>query len=395
MDNDRKGFWARLVGAYEEPVEIREGSLNSAGGDSPLPGIVPPARSVQNDVTVDAALSMSAVYRAVDILCTSVQQLELGVWRSNQELKSTPALIARPDVNSNTSKFLKKTTMSLATTGNAYWRVYRADATSPVTNLEVLNPHTITIEHDEHGNRTYLYGSTDKGTRLKDHQVKHLKLMDTFGSDYGLGPIQAAKGELRGSLDLRKYSDNWFTEGSIPTGVLSSKDAMDPELAAEYRRRWDETQRDRGVAVLGNGMSYEPILLSPADAQFLENQAFSITQVARLFGIPANYLLADAGNSLTYQNMEQVDTAYVKYTLTGYLREIEEAFSDLLPRGQRARFKLEGFLRPEDKTRAEVYKTYKEIGVLSSEEIREMEGWGPLPASLANTPNQDEGNVNA
>lgn len=384
MENEKKGFWTRFFGPDDSQVEIRTGpgSNGSAGGDSPLPGVMPPPRPTGPEVTVESALSISAVYRAISILSTSVSQLELGVWRGAAEMKSVPGLVSRPDVNTSPSTFLKRTVHSLATTGNAYWRLYKTDASSNASNLEVLNPHAIGIEYDERGNKTYTYSGYDKPITFKPWQIKHLKLMDVWGSDYGLGPIQACRLELRGHLDLRNYSNNWFQEGAVPTGVLSSKDYLDADIANEYRKRWNETQVSRGVAVLGNGMAYAPILLSPEDAQFLENQGFSITQVARLFGIPANYLLADAGNSMTYQNMEQVDTAFVKYTLTEYLREIEEAFTDLLPRGQRARFKLEGFLRADDKTRAEVNQIYKNMGVVSAEEIRISEGWGPMPDGM-------------
>lgn len=371
-------------GAFDvvEPI-VQQGSVASAGGTSPLPGVIPPVYGNTGIVTVESALSLGSVYRAVDVLANSVQQLELGVWRGNAEVKNTPAVVSRPDVNSNASKFLKKTTISLATNGNAYWRVTRSDATAPVTNLEVLNPLGVNLSYDNNGNRVYSYNNGVKTVDLKEWQIKHLRLMEIPGSDFGLGPIQAAQGELRNNLNLRHYSGQVFSE--YPSGIVSAKDFLDKDMAQAYSERWYEDEANgRRIRFLGNGMTYQPILLAPEDAQFLENQSFSITQVARLFGIPANYMLADAGNSQTYQNMEQVDTAFVKYTLTGYLREIEEAFSDLLPRGQKARFKLEGFLRADDKTRAEVNKTYKEMGVLSAEEIRIAEGWGPMPDDLKN-----------
>lgn len=391
MDNERKGFWSWLTRAYEEPVEneleLRQGSVNSAGGDSPLPGILPPERSEVSPLTVEVALSMSAVYRAVDILCTSVQQLELRVERGGVLVKATPALVAKPDVNSNLSKFLKKTTMSLATHGNAYWRVNRSDETGPVANLEVLDPNLVTVFYDK-GKRFYNIGEKQP---LRDWQVKHLKLMEPFGSDYGLGPIQAARVDLQGNADMRNYASRVF--GEYPSGIVSTKDFLDEQMQTAYRDAWYRDEANgRRIKFLGNNMAYQPIILNPVDAQFLENQKFNKTEVATLFGIPANYLLADAGNSLTYQNMLMVDTAYVKYTLSGYLREIEEAFSDLLPRGSKARFNVEGFLRADDKTRSEVNKTYKEMGVLSAEEIRIAEGWGPMPEELKAQPAPVENN---
>lgn len=350
-----------------------------------MQGVLPPARTVGAEVTPETALSMSAVYRAVTILTTTVSQLEVGVWRKNEEVSPSPSVVSKPDYNTSLSGFLKRTVMSMALNGNAYWRLYRSEANGPVVNIEVLNPNLISIDYDNQNRIVYrYYGYRDgKERTFGINDIKHLRLMELPGADYAIGPIQACRAELTGSLDLRDYSTNWFAKGAIPTGVLSSQDYMDAETAAEYRRRWEENQANRGVAVIGNGMQYQPILLAPADAQFLENQQFSVTQIARLFGIPANYLLAAVeGSSMTYTNMEQVDTAFIKYTVQQYLTEIETALTELLPRGQRARFKVAALLRPDHKTRAEIHKTYHDMGVLSDQEVRDAEGFGPMPPGL-------------
>lgn len=381
MDTEKRTFWEWIVNAPKP--EVREGSVGSAGGDSLLPGAMPPARSAVMPMSVEVALSMSTVFRATNILCTAVQQLELRVERGGVALKNTPALITKPDVDSNLSAFLNLTTMSMALHGNAYWLVTRADEFSPTTNLQVLNPMLMTITYDRDDKKVFNYATPDgKTIELKPWQVKHLKYMRTWSSDYGLGPIQAARAELTGMDSMRTYSTELFGSGGVIRGVLSTEFDIDKETAEEYANRLQTMAANRGMAVLGKGMKYTPIMMSPEDAQFLGNQNFNVTSIARLFGIPANYLLADAGNSLTYQNMIQVDTMFARYTLSQYLREIEEALTDLLPRGQVARFNMEGFLRADDKTRAEVNKYYKDMGVLSAQEIRNNEGWGPMPEEL-------------
>lgn len=380
MNTEKRTFWEWVVNAPRP--EVREGSVGSAGGDSPLPGILPPARSAVMPMSVEAALSMSSVFRATNILCTAIQQLEIRVERGGSALKNTPGLVAKPDVNSNLSTFLNLTTMSMALHGNAYWLVTRADEFSPVTNLEVLNPMLVTITYDEDDNKVYNYATGTKTIELQPWQIKHLKYMRTWSSDYGLGPIQAARVELEGMNSMRTYSSELFGSGGVIRGILSSDFDIDKATAEEYANRLQEMANSRGMGVLGKGMKYTPIMISPEDAQFLQNQNFNVTAVARLFGVPANYLLADAGNSLTYQNMQSVDTMFARYTLSLYIREIEEALTDLLPRGQVARFNMEGLLRADDKTRSEINQTYKDMGVLSPAEIRESEGWGPMPEEL-------------
>ena len=125
-------------------------------------------------------------------------------------------------------------------------------------------------------------------------------------------------------------------------------------------------------------------MLKPADAQWLEVQQFGVTGIARLFGIPATLMLAAIeGTSMTYTNVEQEWIGYVRFTLMTYLREIEDAFSAVLPTGQTARFNVEGLLRTDTKTRYEAHEIAIRAGFMSPDEVRRIEklhGPAPTPA---------------
>lgn len=364
-------------------IEVRSGSVGSAGGDSPLPGIQPPLRSDTQSVSVDRAISIPTAYRAVTILAGAISQLELGVWRQGVELDPPPALVRAPDVNQTLSQFLKRTVIGLAGTGNAYWHLIR-DSSGLVSSLEVLNPLTIHFEHDNKGKKRWLYGdnrwkSDDFGSAT---EVKHLRLLEVMGHEEGMGPIQACRSAFNSALQLRDYADNWFVEGGVPTGgVLTTDQHLLEGEAKAYLEAWKKMLQESHVAAMGKGLKYESIFLKPADAQFLEVQQFSVADIARMFGIPATYLLAEVNsNSLTYTNIQQVDTQFVKHTLMLYLKEIEDALSSVLVRGQIARFKLDGFLRPDPKSQSEILKTYVDLGVMSKAEARVDLGLtGPPP----------------
>lgn len=357
--------------------------------DTDTQGTAPviPSRSATS-VTLDSALSISAVFAAFRVLTTAASQLEMGVWRNGEEITPTPLLIAQPDINETTSQFLKRVVTSLAGTGNAYLKVTRKGDGTPQF-VTVLDPLLTAPEYTDKGIKQYR--SVDPITRrsrvYSAREVVHLRLLEVPGHLTGLGPIQACRSTYAGALDLAEYSDNWFSQSGIPTGVLSTDMQLTPDEADAYRARWEETQAKRGTAVLGKGLSYSPVMLNPADAQFLESRQFSVTDIARLFGIPAAYLLAEVnGAAMTYQNISQADTAFLKYTLMQYLKEIEDALSGLLPRGQQARFKTDGLLRPDPATQATIHKVYVDMGALSVEEVRAEKGWdGPAPVKQGGT----------
>ena len=165
---------------------------------------------------------------------------------------------------------------------------------------------------------------------------------------------------------------------------------LTPEQGENYRNLWygrgadgkplnpDRDPSER-IRILGSGMSYEPLLIKPSDAQFLETQAFTTTEIARLFGVPSSLLLAAVdGKSMTYSNVEQVWTEYVRFSLLKVLREIETAWSAILPGRQRVRFRVDSLLRADRKTRFEGHKTAIEAGFMTVDEIRALEELPPM-----------------
>ena len=315
-------------------------------------------------------MTLSSVYRAIQILGTAAMQLSLDAWRGSELLDPKPALIRRPDVDSTLSGFLEASVTSMAISGDAYWRLFR-NARGEVTNIQVLNPWECVEDPD---NKVLHW----RGKDLKSTEFYHLRLMRVPGRTNGLGPIQACRQELAGVRDLRDYASGWFTSGDVPSGVLKTDQVLSEQQAKEYKATW--LARDgHSVTVLGNGVAYEPVLLNPEDAQFIQSQQFSVTRVASLFGIPAHLLLAAVeGSSMTYTNVSQADLTFVRWTLMRYLREIEEAFSSILPGLQTARFNLDALLRPDTKTRYESHEIALRAKFLTPNEVRALEGLAPI-----------------
>jgi HK97 family phage portal protein len=362
-------------------LSVRE---DEPGPSDPSTALSIPSRSAATrTVSAADAFSLSMVYRAVQIHVISCKQLSIDTKRDGKIITSE-ALIRRPDIDASRSAFLEQTVVSLACSGNAYWRKFFNDR-GEVSNLKVLNPLDVRIEFTRAGNVTkYHY----QGVELLPNEVKHLKLLRVPGTVYGLGPIQAAQSELRGALDLRDYSANWFEESGVPNGVLKTDQVLAPDQAEEAKTRWNTSQGARqGVAVLGNGLSYSPVYLNPRDAQFLESQQFNVTQIARLFGVPSSLMLATVeGSTDTYQNVSQDWLGYVRFSLMAYLIEIEDALSDLLPRGQEAKFNVEALLRSDTATRYAAHKVALDAGFMTVNEVRDIENLAPLDASAIKQP---------
>lgn len=335
--------------------------------------ILPPARTAVS-VTPDTAMSLASVYRCVSIISATTSQLPLVVRRAGQVVDS---LIARrPDINLSAAEFWGQTVTSLALHGQAFWWVTR-NSNGTVQNLTVLDPTQVSVTMEESntsplGRVRYDYA----GKRINATNIQHLRLFALPGSIHGLGPIQAARLDVQTALLVREYGDAVLSSGGVPTGVLSSDQFLSQEQADGYRDKWNDAQATRGLAVLGAGLTYSAISLTPADVQYLENQMYSTAQVARLFGIPATWLgVGIEGSSITYSTSEDLARVFIQTTLTQYLTAIENAITDLLPRGQEAKFKLDALLRSDLKSRVAAYTALVGLGAMTAEEVRVSEGF--------------------
>jgi HK97 family phage portal protein len=334
--------------------------------------IVLPPRSATSGVTTSDALSLASVYRSVSIIATAMKQLGIHVYRDDVEVTPTPLVIRQPDIRVTREVWMEQTINSMALAGNAYWLIGR-NGRGETVNLEVLNPFDMMIQTDDYGNaQFYTYRGT---TRYELNQIQHLAMRRVPGNVYGLGPIQAAQKELLNARDTRDYASQWFTDSGIPNGVLKSDQMLSPDQAVAAKDAWNATAGAKnGVAVLGNGLAYQPMYLNPRDAMFIEAQAFNVQQIARLFGIPANMLMASVdGNSMTYTNMEQEQMAFVRYTLSQYIVEIESALTHVTTRGTMVKINVDSLLRSDTLTRYQAHAIAIASGWMTIDEVRAIE----------------------
>lgn len=327
-------------------------------------------------VTPTTALQLVPVSRATSVLETSIMQIPVNVYRGNTQLP-TPLWLETPDIENQISQaeWLGTTLIHMAVYGNAFWHITRGQR--GIVNITNLHPTDVTVAVDGDGKIYYTYKSKYYSAR----DVKHLKLWHSANPTYllGEGPIQRHKSVLRSALDLHNYADNWFRSAAVPTGTLTTSEFLSADVAKQNKQAFIESQQERSVAVLSSGLKYDSIALNPEQAQFLENQKFITRQIAMMFGVPAMYLgMGIEGQGMTYVNGNEDRSKLFEDGLQQYIVRIQQAITDLLPRGQYAEFNLTEFLRPNVKTRYESYAIGLTNNFLTVPEVREMEGMSEI-----------------
>jgi HK97 family phage portal protein len=361
------GFKDRLVNrlGYElEPTFVPDTENRGVANTAPSREAV--------TVSPTTALSLVAVSRATSVLETAVMQIPVNVYRNNTQLP-TPLWLETPDIENqiSQSEWLGTTLIHMAVYGNAYWHIQRG--ARGIVNITNLHPADVSVSVDETGKIYYLY----KSKTYTSANIKHLKLWHNPSSTslLGEGPLQRHKSVLRSALDLHNYADNWFRTAAVPTGTLTTSEFLSADVAKQNKQAFIESQQERSVAVLSSGLKYDSITLSPEQAQFLENQKFITRQIAMMFGVPTMYLgMGIEGQGMTYVNGNEDRAKLFEDGLQQYIVRIQQAITDLLPRGQYAEFNLTEFLRPNVKTRYESYAIGLTNNFLTIPEVREMEG---------------------
>lgn len=376
------GFVDKFVERLGYSVEVTEPFVPTTQNRA----MTAPAREsiVVNEST---ALALVPVSRAVSVLETAIMNIPVEVYRGNEQI-ATPAWLEYPDIENNVSQseWLGTTLYNMAVFGNAFWLVRRGNR--GIVNITNIHPTDISVLTDERGVVYYTIGGNTYSTR----DIVHLKLWKSPSTSklIGEGPIQRHRSVLRSALDLHNYADNWFRTAAVPTGALTTSEFLSEDVAKSNKEAFIASQQERSVAVLSSGLKYESISLNPEQAQFLENQKFINRQIALMFGVPPMYLsMAIEGQGMTYINGNEDRARLYDDGLQQYIVRIQQAITDLLPRGQKAEFNLTEFLRPNQNARYNAYATGLSSGFLTIDEVREMEGMTPLdeqPAPTAEVP---------
>jgi HK97 family phage portal protein len=219
------------------------------------------------------------------------------------------------------------------------------------------------------------------GGELQDPAaVWHVKAFAFPGLLVGLSPIEYARETIGLGLAAEKFGAQFFGGAAVPSGVLTSDQRITSEQAIDAKERWKALHKGkRDIAVLGDGVKFQPITIPNDQAQFIEVQQFNVNAIARLFGIPGEMVGGQTAGPLAYSSPEMRSTDFLTFTLRPWLYRVERAVTRLLPRTQQARFNAGGFVRVTLKDRYEAHEIGIRAGWLLRSEVRELEDRPPIP----------------
>lgn len=353
-------------------------------------------------VSQSTALSLAPVYSAVRILASSVSTLPLKAHRRLGDERhpiTLPQLFDRLVSSGEIVPWLHRCVTSLALRGNAYGYVIQRDGYGYPIDIVWLNPAKVSVD-DATGVPVWRVN----GQVVPRDDMFHIPWFALPGETLGLSPIGAFAATINTGLASQKYGNDWYNAGGIPPGTFrNTAKAVPQDEARVIKSRLVSAIRTREPIVYGSDWEYQPITVKPAEAQLVESTRMTANQIAAIYGVPPEMIGGETGKSMTYQNVEQQSLNFVTFTLRPWLVALETAFSSILPDRQYVKFNADALIRADLRTRHEVYRIDREIGLRSLDEIRALEDLPALPngqgqqhmptAAAAPADGSDDGNV--
>ena len=350
------------------------------------------ASSSGKSVSEKTALQTTAVYACVRILAETIASLPLHTYRYSpggkekvQDHPLYPLLHSEPNPEMTSFVFRETLMGHLLLWGNAYAQIIR-DGRGRVLGLYPLLPSKMLVSRTDQGILFYQYEKDGQTYFLSNQEVLHIPGLG-FDGLVGYSPIAMAKNAIGMAIATEEYGAKFFANGASPGGVLEHPGVVkDP---GKIRESWNAVYQGSGnahrVAVLEEGMKFQPIGIPPEQAQFLETRKYQLNEIARIFRIPP-HMIGDLEKS-SFSNIEQQSLEFVMYTLDPWVIRWEQAIQRALLSGGEKRqyfvkFNVDGLLRGDYQSRMNGYAVGRQNGWLSANDIRELENLNRISPEL-------------
>lgn len=331
------------------------------------------------------ALAHSAVIACLDILCGAHSQTPIDVVRTQRDKRTPvepqPEVIASPSAMVTQDVWHSQVAFSLHTDGNAFAMVAGTDRLGFPTQLETIDPSVVEDRRVEDGIPTVKIG-TDVHKLWPHGDIWHVPgRLVPAGQPWGLSPLQAASESIGIGLAASRFSGRFLRDGGMPPIMLSVTSATTQDTITKTKAQWRNLLLgNREPVVMSGDIKAEKLAFSPEEMEFDETAQFIVQEICRfLFVPPPMVFAAMSGQSVTYANLSQSDSAFLKYSLAVPMGRVERALSAILPDGQNVKWNFAAFLRADTVTRYGSYDVALRNGWLNVNEVRALEDLPPIP----------------
>lgn len=348
----------------------------------------------QQNVTVgnqQSIISNGAAFSCVTGIASDIAKLRPRLMRrgANGVLKEVTdhwalAVLQRPNRYQNRIKFIEQWLVSKLLHGNTYVLPQRA-AENRTEAMYILDPKKVKVLVSPDGSVFYqlgidnLAGLTNEKPTVPAKDVVHDMMVSLWHPLVGVTPIFACAVSATMGIKIQQNSLNFFGNASRPSGMLSAPGEIEDATAARLKAAWEENFSGSNIgrlAVLGDGLKYEPMTIPASDSQLIEQLKWTVEDVARCFHYPLYKL---GGAQPSYNNVGALNQSYYDDCLQILIESLELCLNEglRLEPELTVEFDLDGLLRMDSAARYERHNKAIAGGWLAPNEARLLENYEP------------------
>jgi HK97 family phage portal protein len=348
--------------------------------------------------TADTVLAYHAVYACVTLVSSDIGKLRPrlvasdanDIWTETTSPVFSPVLW-RPNRYQNHIQFKEWYITSKLVRGNTYILKQRGPSGSVVA-LYPLDPCRVRILISPDGSVFYslsadnLSGLEQGSVEVPASEIIHDRMNCLWHPLVGVSPLFAAGLAACEGLKIQRNAATFFGNASQPGGVLTAPGAISDSTAQRLKEYWEAhfTADNAGaVAVVGDGLKFEPMRASAADSQMIEQLKWTAEVVCSCFRVPAHKVGVGPAPSAT--NVEALDQQYYSQCLQILIEEFEACMDeglglDVPIDGKRmgVELDLDGLLRMDTQTMVSTLADGVNRGLMTPNEARKKINSKPL-----------------
>lgn len=323
--------------------ELRRASATPIGSRGWWPWIREPftgAWQRNMEWSADTVLAHHAVYSCITLISNDIgklrwrlmQQRTDAVWEETSVAAFSP-LLRRPNPIQNHIQFKQWWITSKLLRGNTY-ALKQRDNRNVVVRLYLLDPSRVQVLCAPDGSVFYQL-SADNLSGIADaisvpaSEIIHDRMNCLFHPLVGVSPLYAAGQAANVGLRIEENSTRFFGNGSNPSGVLTAPGSISDETAGRLKEFWQTNfggENTGRVAILGDGLTFEPMRMTAVDSQLIEQLRWTAEVVCSCFHVPP--FMAGVGAMPTYNNIEALGQQYYTQCLQSLIEEMEACLDE-------------------------------------------------------------------
>lgn len=336
------------------------------------------------------ALGIPAVYTCVDIKSSDIAMLPRHLYKriaaGREKVADDDQLYlvkSSPNEHMNAFDFWRLLLIDKYLWGNGY-ALKNVNEYGRPESYTLLKPYEVDVYQDPNTGQV-VYSDLNNDQVYPPNRIIHLKGF-TFDGVKGVSVITLARLAFQKGYSIDKFAAHFYHNKTNLAGWIEYPEwfedgSQQDKLLETWRRKYQGYGKS-DVAVLAGGTKYHPITMSMTNAQFIENNKFSLEQIGMLFRIPPTRLgfLDNANRS----NMEGTFLEYAIFTLQSECVQLEQELNRKIIRPSQRnthywKIELKGLLRGDTKSQAEWINTMINRGIMTPNEVRELQDLNPLP----------------